>query len=149
MFCLSSFMNSKGFVTCFVWNHKYYEKFAPPKMGGCLWEFYHTCRFIYISPSSDHLLLTLNLIFYSKHVWGCLMMSGVRLLHFSKDWWKFIQSHQYYTGWPPKNGTVDTVDFSGLCSDQQLSFFTLLNRASFSHYNNTKIIKLVENFLFY
>ena len=34
-----------------------------------------------------------------------------------------------------------TVDFSGLCSDQQLSFFTLLDRASFPHYNNTKIIK--------
>ena len=30
---------------------------------------------------------------------------------------------------------------SGLCSDQQLSFFTLLDRASFHHYNNTKIIK--------
>ena len=40
-----------------------------------------------------------------------------------------------------KNGTVDLVDFSGLCSDQQLSFFTLLDRTSFSHYNNTKIIK--------
>ena len=36
----------------------------------------------------------------------------------------------------PKNGTVD---FSGLCSHQQLSFFTLLDRASF--YNNIKIIK--------
>ena len=34
-----------------------------------------------------------------------------------------------------------TVDFSGLCSDQQLSFFTLLDRASFPHYYNTKIIK--------
>ena len=44
---------------------------------------------------------------------------------------------------PPKkkNGTVDTVDFSGLYSDQQLSFFTLLDRASFPHYNNTKINK--------
>ena len=31
--------------------------------------------------------------------------------------------------------------FSGLSSDQQLSFFTLLDRASFPHYNNTKIIK--------
>ena len=31
--------------------------------------------------------------------------------------------------------------FSGLCSDQQLSFFTLLDRASFPHYNNTMIIK--------
>ena len=29
----------------------------------------------------------------------------------------------------------------GLCSDQQLSFFTLLDRTSFLHYNNTKIIK--------
>ena len=46
-------------------------------------------------------------------------------------------------GGPPKNGTVDTVDFPGLCSNQQLSFFTLLDRASFPHYhyNNTKIIK--------
>ena len=42
-------------------------------------------------------------------------------------------------GGSPKNGTVD---FLGLCSDQQLSFFfTLLDRASFLHYNNTKIIK--------
>ena len=40
-----------------------------------------------------------------------------------------------------KNGTVDTVDFSGLCSDQQFCFSTLLDRASFPHYNNTKIIK--------
>ena len=45
------------------------------------------------------------------------------------------------TGWPEKNGTVDTVDFSGLCSNQQLSLFTLLDRASFLHYNNTKMIK--------
>ena len=45
-------------------------------------------------------------------------------------------------GGPQKNGTVDTVDFSGLCSDQWLSFFTLLDRASCPHYNNTKIIKL-------
>ena len=51
-------------------------------------------------------------------------------------------THIYiYTGWPEKNGTVDTVDFSGLCSDQQLSFFTLMDRTSFPHYNNTKIIK--------
>ena len=26
-----------------------------------------------------------------------------------------------YTGWPTKNGTVDTVNFSGLCSDQQIN----------------------------
>ena len=42
---------------------------------------------------------------------------------------------------PEINGIVDSVDFSGLCSNQQLFFFTLLDRASISHYNNTKIIK--------
>ena len=54
---------------------------------------------------------------------------------------KMLLSCSSYTGWPNKNGTVDTVDFSELCSDQQLSFFTLLDRTSFPHYNNTKIIK--------
>ena len=38
----------------------------------------------------------------------------------------------------PKNGTVN---FLGLCSDQQLFSSLLLDRASISHYNNTKIIK--------
>ena len=32
----------------------------------------------------------------SKEVWGCFLMSEVRMLHFSKDWWKFTQIHQYY-----------------------------------------------------
>ena len=34
-----------------------------------------------------------------------------------------------------------TVDFLGLYSDQQLFFFTLLDRTSFPHYTNTKMIK--------
>ena len=47
--------------------------------------------------------------------------------------------HKFFIGgWPPKNGTVN---FLGLCSDEQLLFFTLLDRASFPHYTNTKIIK--------
>ena len=33
----------------------------------------------------------------SKEVWGYFLMSEVRMLHFLKDWWKFIQIHQYYT----------------------------------------------------
>ena len=33
------------------------------------------------------------------------------------------------------------ICFLGLCSNQQLSFYTLLDRASFPHYNNTKIIQ--------
>ena len=47
-----------------------------------------------------------------------------------------------YTGWPPQNGIVDTVDFSGLALINSYLFFTLLDRASFPYYNNTKIIKL-------
>ena len=48
-----------------------------------------------------------------------------------------------YTGWPPpkKKRRRRNSRFSGLCSDQQLSFFTLLDRASFPHYNHIKIIK--------
>ena len=41
---------------------------------------------------------------------------------------------------PPKKRKTGTVDFFRTCSDQQLSLFTLLDRASFPHYNNTKII---------
>ena len=38
----------------------------------------------------------------------------------------------------------------GLCSDQQLSFYTLQDRASFPHYNNSKIIKFGwELFIFW
>ena len=43
-----------------------------------------------------------------------------------------------YTGWPRNNGTVE---FSGLCSNQQLRIFSVLDRASFPYYNDTKIIK--------
>ena len=52
-----------------------------------------------------------------------------------------------YTGWPPppkkkkKKKKKRNSRFSGLCSYQQLSFFSLLERASFPHYNNTNIIK--------
>ena len=30
-------------------------------------------------------------------MWGCFLMSGVKLLHFLKDWWKSIPIHQNYT----------------------------------------------------
>ena len=33
----------------------------------------------------------------TKEVWGCVLMSGVRMRHFLKDWLNFIQIHQYYT----------------------------------------------------
>ena len=58
-------------------------------------------------------------------------------VHYLQIYLIYLSIH-LYTGWPSKNGTVD---FLGLCSDEQLSFFTLLDRASFPHYNNTTIIK--------
>ena len=30
-------------------------------------------------------------------MWGCFLMSGVKILHFLKDWWKSIPLHQNYT----------------------------------------------------
>ena len=56
-------------------------------------------------------------------------------LHLSEHW-NWLKHNLYRVA--QKNGTVDLL---GLCSDQQLSFFTLLDRTSCPHYNNTKIIK--------
>ena len=52
-----------------------------------------------------------------------------------------------YTGWPPKNVTVDTVDFQDLLRSTVICF-TVLDRASFPHYNNIQIIKVGRE-LFY
>ena len=30
-------------------------------------------------------------------MWCCFLMSGVKILHFLKDWWKSIPIHQNYT----------------------------------------------------
>ena len=30
-------------------------------------------------------------------MWGCFLMSGVKILPFLKDWWKSIPIHQNYT----------------------------------------------------
>ena len=56
----------------------------------------------YVHTCSSHewsFMLTLKLPFklIVRNFWGCFLMSGVRMLHFLKDWWKFIQIHQYYT----------------------------------------------------
>ena len=50
----------------------------------------------------------------------------------------FLGGHQVYRVAQIKR---NSRFFRTLLSDQQLSFFTLLDRASFPHYNNTKIIK--------
>ena len=46
-----------------------------------------------------------------------------------------------------KTGTVDTIDFQDFALIN--SYLVLLDRASFPHYNNTKIIKIIWLRTFY
>ena len=52
-----------------------------------------------LAPSSGHILLNLYLPFKLNltRFEVAFLMSGVRMLHFLKDLWKFIWIHQYYT----------------------------------------------------
>ena len=52
-----------------------------------------------------------------------------------------FDNYTLYRVAPKKPRNSRYGQFSGLCSDQQLSFFTLLDKTLFPHYNNTKIIK--------
>ena len=54
-----------------------------------------------------------------------------------------------YTGWPRNNGTVKTVDFSGLCSNQQLFSSPCWIEHLFPIIITPRSSNLVENFLFY
>ena len=54
-----------------------------------------------------------------------------------------------YTGWPRNKGTVDTVDFSGLCSNQQLFSSPCCIEHLFPIIITPRSSNLVENFLFY
>ena len=54
-----------------------------------------------------------------------------------------------YTGWPRNNGTVDTVDFSELCSNQQLFSLPSWIEHLFHVIITRRSSNLVENFLFY
>ena len=60
--------------------------------------------------------------------------------------WNFREEH---TGWPRNNGTVDTVDFSGLCSNQQLFSSPCWIEHLFPIIITPRSSNLVENFLFY
>ena len=54
---------------------------------------------MYIAPSSGEPLPNLDLPFkwILRRFEVVILMSGVRMLHFLKDWWKFVQIHQSYT----------------------------------------------------
>ena len=56
---------------------------------------------------------------------------------------------KFYTGWPRNNGTVDTVEFSGLCSNQQSFSSPCWIEHLFPIIITPRSSNLVENFLFY
>ena len=64
--------------------------------------------------------------------------AGERKGSLKKVWFSFLS---FINRVAPKNLNSRYSRFFRTCSDQQLFFFTLLDRASFPHYNNTKIIK--------
>ena len=66
-------MKSKSCVNYFVWNHQYFWEIKKKKLGGGGQELYH--RFMYIAPSGDCSLLTLNLpVEVLLRKIGCFMM---------------------------------------------------------------------------
>ena len=77
-----------------IYFEKYAKKNSPPPEN-------FTCRFVYIAPSNDNSLLTLKLTIKvksnSKEVWSCFVMVRSDHVTLSKDWWKFIHIHPYYT----------------------------------------------------
>ena len=52
----------------------------------------------------------------SKEISGYFLMSWVRMLHFFKDWWKFIHINQYYKyyGFIKLGELYDTINKSSL-----------------------------------
>ena len=77
---------------------------------------------IIITPSSSNSVE--NFLFYEYFLMDCHFRDLPLIFH----WWVAPQK------------TEQSI-FLELCSDEQLFFFTLLDRTSFPHYNDTKIIK--------
>ena len=108
----------------------------------------YKCHFCHLLPFAKVGQIYLSIykflrmsVYMLLHIWRACMQKLLNPLSIKIDLSPIkisTSSVSTYTGWPKNNGTVD---FSGFCSNQQLSFFTLLDRASFLRYNNTKIIK--------
>ena len=82
----------------------FWENCIKLKFWGYPQKFYYrvinACTLYIVAPSSGHILFTFNmpikLILRRFEVVFWCLDSGVRMLHFLKDWWKFIQIHQHY-----------------------------------------------------
>ena len=69
-------------------------------------------------------------------------------MSYIQHWPLFIKKY-IYTGWPRNNGTVDTVNFSGLCSNHQLFSSLCWIEHLFLIIITPRSSNFVENFLFY
>ena len=91
-------MSSRSLVNHFVRNHQYLWK-------NCIKLIFLGCPENFTiglwAPSSGHELINLDYLLdwfwwglrlFSGEVWGCFLMSGVRMLHFFKDWWNSFKS---------------------------------------------------------
>ena len=70
-------------------------------------------------------------------------MSGVRMLNFLKDWWKFIQIHQYYT-MAFKYGTLRIIILSKLLSSLLLLVWLFKMKLWFT----TELSKIAQHSLY-
>ena len=78
-------------------------------------------------------------------MWGCFLMSGVKILHFLKDWWKSIPIHQNYT-----------MALSSYCSIYSLLFLQTIFYITFKlcgihlvkYKETSKLSKLITFFIF-
>ena len=68
---------------------------------------------MYIAPSSGHTSFNFNMPFklILRRCEVVFLMSGVKILHFLKDWWKSIPIHQNYTMALMWNTTIDCYCF--------------------------------------
>ena len=108
------------------------RKLHKATISGCPPKFFH--RVMHIAPSSGHISWNFNmpfkLILRRFEVVFIILISGVRMLHFLKDWWKFIQIHQYYTinGFNSPNYVIlfvifiDTKCFKGIQEYCRINF---------------------------
>ena len=124
---------------CFI---GYYFVFM---LFNCIFHIFKNCVFSEILFSSP-IPLKLFCFPYTSQKLGTLeyVISGI-----TTRGYKGICYVIHNTGWPRNNGTVDTVDFSGLCINQQLFSSPCWIEHLFPIIITSRSSNLVEKFLFY
>ena len=74
-------------------------------------------------------------------MWGCFLMSGVKILHFLKDWWKSIPIHQNYIMAliATKRTKRNPKDVIPISQNSCLYFKQKIQKKTFSGHNGAKV----------